>query len=229
MVVRFLSLLLQVILLLSFTACSRNTKSNNEHQVMQPFTVEINRTTFPDYAFRSIILSKWYGSDGLLTEKELHNVKELAVTSKEIKSLKGIEFFTSLEKLDCSMNKLKTLDLSKLRKLKTLQCYDNHLEELDVSKNPKLEILYCGQNKLTSLNVSNNISLSLVSFEGNHINVKAMGQIIQCLPRTTSNSIHYFIICGHDKKIETNKWTTKNIRDIRAKGWIPYDMNGNEL
>ena len=62
-------------------------------------------------------MSKDYDSDGLLTRSELYNVKKLLVGIKGIESLKGIEYFTALEQLNCSINKLPNLDVSSLHQL----------------------------------------------------------------------------------------------------------------
>ena len=227
--------LTQFVLLLVLTACtSGNMKTSNEkteeqEQVSDQVVVEINETTFPDNAFRFFLQSKDYGADCKLTKGELDNVKELLLPMKDIQDLKGIEYFSSIVKLDCSMNKLTSLDVSNLSQLATLQCYDNKLTTLDLTNNSKLEIIYCGQNKLKSINVPNTPSLILVSFEENQIESKAMDNIIKQLPNASSSKIHYFTICGHDKQKETNKWTKKQLNDVRAKGWTPYNMKGEEL
>lgn len=224
----------QAALLLLLSACSGNTKTANEQaeeQVMasDQVVVEINETTFPDNAFRSFLLSKDYGADGKITKEELNDVKELILPMGDIQDLKGIEYFTSIVKLNCSMNKLTSLDVSCLSQLATLQCYDNNLTTLDLKNNTKLEIVYCGQNKLKSINVPNTPSLILVSFEENQIKDEALDKLIDGLPIASSSNIHYFTICGHDIQKEKNKWTKKQLSNVREKGWTPYNMKGEEL
>lgn len=94
------------------------------------------------------------------------NIKELnvqgieGIQGKEIHSLAGIEYFKTLEKLDCSRNEIETLDVSKNTKLKELYCYFNQLTTLDVSANKELEILDCGYIWcLADLNISDNPKL----------------------------------------------------------------------
>lgn len=228
------TLVLHVISSLFLMACSGNVKTKSERteepaQVNDEVVVEINESTFPDDAFRTFLLSKEYGSDGKLTRNELSSINQLLVNIKKIESLKGIEHFTSLKKLDCSMNNLTSLDISNLQNLETLSCYNNNLTELNLANNSKLEILYCGQNKLTTLDVSKNPSITLVSFEENSIKGDAMDRLIQSLPKASTSSTYYFTICGHDNEQETNKWTKKQLSDVRAKGWTPYNMKGEEL
>jgi hypothetical protein len=220
--------------LLLLTACSANTKTTNEQtedqaQISDQVVVEINETTFPDSAFRSFLQSNDYGADGKLTKAELDNVRELLLPMRDIRDLKGIEFFTSIEKLDCSMNKLTSLDVSNLSQLARLQCYDNNLTELDLTNNTKLEIVYCDQNKLNSLSIPNTPSLILVSFSQNQMKGEALDKLIKELPNANSSEIHYFTICGEDIQKENNKWTKKQLSNVRAKGWTPYNMKGEEL
>lgn len=100
------------------------------------------------------------GETDRIYNSDVNTVTELTVTDKEIHSLAGIEYFTALEKLDCTGDKLEKLDISKNTKLKELICTANHLTTLDLSENKELEILDCGYNpRMTSLDVSNNPKL----------------------------------------------------------------------
>ena len=128
--------------------------------------VKINKKNFPDENFRIFLLSQDDGKDRVLTSAEIAEVTEIDVSEKEIRSLKGIEFFTALKKLVCNCNELTTLDMSKNTALIELYCGFNQLTSLDVSKNTALKKLFCGDNKLTSLDVSNNTKLiELICFE----------------------------------------------------------------
>ena len=69
-------------------------------------------------------------------------------------SLQGIEFFKSLEILECESPLLTSLDVSGCTALKELYCLYNRLTSLDVSANTALEVLNCGSGTLTSLDVS---------------------------------------------------------------------------
>ena len=65
-----------------------------------------------------------------------------------------------LTKINCSRNKLASLDLSKNTALTDLDCYHNQLTGLDMSKNTVLKELRCCDNQLTGLDLSNNTALS---------------------------------------------------------------------
>ena len=122
--------------------------------------IEINEQNFPDELFRKWLSRQEYGKDGILTEEEIAGVTFMnlfpqnLIAVGHIKSLKGIENFTAVTKIVCSMNELTELDLSKNTALTWLECYGNHLTKLDLSKNTELTILDCSGNELTALNVS---------------------------------------------------------------------------
>ena len=100
---------------------------------------------------------------------------EIIVSRKKISNLKGIEYFTALETLECGYNSLTTLDVSKNTALKTLKCLSNQLTILDVSQNTALEYLDCLSNQLTSLDVSKNTALTKLNCSENEYQIKLTG------------------------------------------------------
>ena len=114
----------------------------------------------PDDTFREYLLKQFdKDHNGTLYPAERYAVTEIDVNSKNITSLKGIEFFPNLKKLDCGHNRLTSLDVSKNTVLQELVCWENQLTSLDVSQNTALQELECFENKLTSLDVSQNPAL----------------------------------------------------------------------
>ena len=105
------------------TACS----SNEDNPVQPELKTNIDETKFPDDNFRNYLLEQDYGKDGVLTEAEIRNITVMDVSEKDIKSLKGIEYFTALDSLDCSVNELTTLDVSKNTALNVLTCCGNQI------------------------------------------------------------------------------------------------------
>ncbi len=130
--------------------------------------ISVSETNFPDANFRKYVSEKIGGaSDGWLTEDELKAVTGIYVNYHDIASLKGIEFFTSIETLICSNNSLTELDLSKNTKLKSLDCQNNSLTELVLSNNTELDYLECSSNALTALDISKNSKLDILSCSAN--------------------------------------------------------------
>ena len=132
--------------------------------------VEINEANFPDANFRSYVQTEFdKDGDNKLSSAEIAAVKEIIASLRGIKNLKGIEFFTALETLNCVECELTELDVSKNTELKILHCRENELTKLDVSKNTKLEILSCSKNELTALDVSQNTKLTFLDCASNQL------------------------------------------------------------
>ena len=124
-------------------------------------SVDINEANFPDANFRSYVQTEFdKDGDKKLSSAEIAAVKEIIASLRGIKNLKGIEFFTALETLNCVQCELTELDVSKNTELTRLECWDNKLTALDVSKNTKLTRLGCWKNELTALDVSKNTELT---------------------------------------------------------------------
>ena len=160
-----------------FTAADKTVawKADNTEGIPSGWTREnvvavINdETNFPDEIFRTYLLNQDYGTDGLLTDAEVAEVKKISVSSKDVESLKGIELFTALTSLDCGFNKITSLDVSKNTELTMLDCSFNALTSIDVSKNTALTGLYCFDNQLTSLDVSKNTALTYLGCYDNQL------------------------------------------------------------
>lgn len=140
--------------------------------------VAINAANFPDANFQKYIKDVLdTNKDGSLGEAEIAKVTELTfeypdspgVKMSNIASLKGIEYFTALTTLDCSEQKLTTLDVSANTNLTTLNCSENRLTSLDLSKNTALTELNCRYNKLTSLDLSKNTALTTLNCSYNKL------------------------------------------------------------
>lgn len=152
--------------------------------------ISIDEVNFPDQAFREVVKIYDADSSGDLSAEEIAEVTKIDCDGSEIASLKGIEFFTALEELDCAENELTELDLSKNVDLKDLDCGGNSIKELDLSQNValtelacngnqiasldlsenvELDSLYCDKNALTSLDLSSNTKLTGVSCEDNEL------------------------------------------------------------
>jgi len=174
-----------------------------KRSVMTPMTVldvdtDDGELYIPDTNFKNALLSLENAEggklvdmdgDGILTAKdakawnEYYKDKdvEFNVGIKFIKSLKGIEYFTSLTSLNCWGDEITSLDLSHNTALKKLSISANYnlvldlskvpttltwldcsataTKELDLSKQTALEYLNCESNKMERLDVSNNTAL----------------------------------------------------------------------
>lgn len=146
--------------------------------------VAINEANFPDAKFRGYVNDFDTDGDGNLSASEISAVTEIRIIMGGISDLTGIEYFTGLEELVCTANRLTSLDVSKNVNLSTLTCDENQLTSLDVSKNVNLWNLDCMNNQLTSLDVSQNADLRTLYCGGNkltsldvskHMNLEVLG------------------------------------------------------
>ncbi|MFR7761215.1 MAG: bacterial Ig-like domain-containing protein, partial [Peptoniphilus grossensis] len=76
--------------------------------------------------------------------------------------------------VDCSVNRLRNLDISKLEALEELNCSSNQLSRLDISENVALKNLDCSSNQLSRVDIGNNDNLQVLNcsnnqFQGNFI------------------------------------------------------------
>lgn len=137
--------------------------------------IEINEENFPDENFRSVVaeleesVAENEAADGILSESEIALITSISVSSMSVKDLKGIEFFTALEVLDCSDNGIEALDLSSNTNLKELYCSQNDLHELDLSGLQQLTKLDCGYNSLSELILDQNPMLTDLHLSGNPV------------------------------------------------------------
>lgn len=124
--------------------------------------IELNETNFADPVFRKLIGDK-YDTEypyGFLSAEEIAKVPSyltitgLTIDGKQIKTLKGIEFFADrIERLRCTDVQLEELDVSALYRLTDLTVMSNNLTSLDVSNNSELKTLNCAGNMLETLNL----------------------------------------------------------------------------
>ncbi len=166
---KFLSLTLAIILCLALLpTLAPHTAAAEEHYL------EINSSNFPDAYFRNWItvylpVSGDAESGYYMTQEQVESVQEITCSDRDVKSLRGIEFFPNLRYLDCEGNLLSSLDVSKNTALKDLNCGYNQLTSLDVRKNTALERLFCHSNGLNALDVSRNTALKHLECSHNHL------------------------------------------------------------
>lgn len=118
--------------------------------------IAITRERFPDIGLITVVEEQLdLNGDGILSAQERDAVVKLDVSQVSVESLQGIEYFTSLEELNCRGCGLRELDLSSLVNLRVLNVSGNHLKDLDVSSLAKLEELYCDYTDLWFVDVGN--------------------------------------------------------------------------
>ncbi len=117
-------------------------------------TIAIDSSNFPDPAFQTWVQTKDTDGDGLLSQAERDAVTQADLRKCGIQDLSGLEWFSSLETLNCSENDLTRLELPDLPALKNLTCNENaRLEAVDLRGAPALEQFSCFHSNLTELDL----------------------------------------------------------------------------
>ncbi len=129
--------------------------------------VKIDKKNFPDAAFRAYVKANFdTDGNGSLSKAEANSVESFHIGNGTYnddpvvlcKNMKGIEHFPNLEDLGISGSEgkrhpLKSLDLSKNKKLVNLVVKHTNIKKLDLRKNKGLFWLFASDNKLTKLSL----------------------------------------------------------------------------
>ncbi len=107
--------------------------------------------------------------DGTVSQYEADKVKLITCSNMEIAKLTDIDKYSNLETLDCSGNKLVSLDLSKNRHLTGVNCKRNSLRSLSVAGCKELRTLDCSYNSLSTLDLSSATALESVDCSNNSL------------------------------------------------------------
>lgn len=167
-------------------------------------------------------------NNGEIEVSEALNVYYLDVSSSNIASLQGIEFFTNLTNLRCFSNVLTSLDVTNLvnltslscqsnaitalntgvlTQLTELNCYDNAIGSLDLSNSPGLTHLDCYNNQLTSLNLTGLTGLTLLRCQEN---------MIPTLDISGSTNLWIFY-CNNNALTNLDVSNFTNLQDLRCE------------
>ena len=166
-----------------------NNELTTDYIQVIPWTTDV--ISFGDDAFKAYCVANFDTSgDGEISEDEAKAVTAINASMLNISSLVGIEYFSNLETLDVSFNKLTTLDLTHspllktidvsgnklqnlnlggLAELETLEASSNKLGTLDVSESPVMVSLNCSNNELGTLNLAKNKALKNLQCNSNHL------------------------------------------------------------
>ncbi len=134
----------------------------------------VDLTYVPDDNFEQRLIDLGYDSgplDDYVVTATIEVITSLDVSDQGIQDLTGIEDFTSLGFLNCSMNLLTELRLNTNTQLYRLEAFNNQLSTLDITQNTALTFLYISDNLLTSVDLSNNTVLRNLLISDNLLSV----------------------------------------------------------
>ena len=175
--------LAMVFTFLPFSALAANTASTGI-----AFNSPDFKLNFPDEEFRSFLINHCdTNNDGVLDV----DIKSMTIpTGYAIKSLKGIQHFEALEKLDCHGIGLTELNVSLNYKLSELDCSGNQLKEYLPILSSGLKKLNCSNNRLTHMDLGRRSGLNLeeVDCSNNEIRNIVMDSVGELVKFDCSNN-----------------------------------------
>ena len=120
------------------------------------YKVKLDQDHFPDAGFRKYISSNFdKDKDGSLDSKEISNIDVIYLTGSEVKDVRGIEYLSSLTHLFIYKSEISNVDVTRNPGLEKLTVRSNKIKSLDLSKNKKLtELDVYGSESLASLDIS---------------------------------------------------------------------------
>ena len=220
-----------------------------ERSVMTPMKVlsvdsDKGELYIPDNSFKNALLSMTemvvdMDGDGILTAKDAKEWNEqykdkdaeFIVGFNFIKSLKGIEYFTSLTSLSCMGDEITSLDLSHNIALKKLNCRGNYELVLDFSKIPEsITWLDCSATATKELDLSGHTALEYLNCESNKVerldvsNNTALKTLICCDNELTELDVSKNVALGY-LNCATNKLTSLDISENPALTYLNCNYN----
>ena len=131
---------------------------------------QVVRIPDPNFKQRVIALGYDTNGDNQIQVAEAQQVTKLYLNDLGIVNLEGINSFTNLDELGCYNNKLSSLDVSKLKKLKYLYANNNRISSLNITGLTQLEHLYIQGNLFIDLlDVSKLTNLKELYFSDNRV------------------------------------------------------------
>ncbi|AXY73675.1 hypothetical protein D3H65_06655 [Paraflavitalea soli] len=123
----------------------------------------------PDANFKKAIIDQGVDTngDGQIQVEEAKKVTILYVVKAGIVSLEGIKSFVNLVDFGFHENKVKTVDVSGLKKLKFIYGFDNELESVITKGCDSLVNISCHKNKLRSIEIAHLKKLVILSLGWN--------------------------------------------------------------
>ena len=216
-------------------------KGNNSGSSEEKKGIKIDENTFPDKNFRVYILENIdKDGDGYLSESEIAETTSITCRARSISSLKGIECFVNVQSIDCSVNNLTELDVSKNTALSSLDCTQNNLTQLDLGKNVKLKYLQCMFNKLTQLDVSKNTALYEFACDENNLTQLDVSKntalyVLECGNNkltqldVSKNTVLYGLYCGNNSltQLDVSKNTALYVLECGNNKLTQLDVSKN--
>jgi len=143
-----------------------------EHLKPDGIVISIDSDNFPDEELRTFVLENFdQNNDNFLVRAEIESVRGIDIYNLRAESFKGLEKFYKIKKLDCHYNIYpQELDVTNFPDLEYLDCSVNKITSLNPQYLPKLKYLDCAANKLTGeLYLADNTELNYLNCQQNEL------------------------------------------------------------
>ena len=173
-----------------------------------------------------------FNNDGDIQVGEAIKVEKLFLARKRIKSVRGIEYFCSLNYLDCSENEIDSIDVKGLAMLTSLECQRNQIKNLDLNGSPLLESLVVIENSLTSLDLKFTPKLKYLYCYSNEIDSLDLSFLPDILFADCSHNQLNKIELGNLRKLTTLKVQNNKLGNIELHELTQLDtlnVGANQL
>ena len=216
---------LKKIITLSIAFCSLMTIG----KVSASIDESILSSDFLDENFRKCIVDTFNEKEPDFVESGLtksqvrrylsQKIIELDCRSKGITSTEGIQYLTSLQKLDLGSNNISTVDVSKNTVLTYLNLSYNNLSTIDVSKNTALTNLNLDYNNLSTIDVSKNTALTELYLSDNKISTIDVSK--------NTALIELFLSNNNISTVDVSKNTLLGYLDLHSNKISTIDVSKN--
>ncbi|KXK16519.1 MAG: PKD domain-containing protein [Saprospiraceae bacterium] len=143
------------------------------------FCLEVTRldkeclVNIPDVNFKTYLLENFEintnGDDKIECEEAEGFFGLMDCSGLDIADMTGLEAFTGVSAINCSGNKLSSLDVSKNTSLSQLNCSNNDINSLKLGENESLWLLNCSGNLLDNVDISKTPWLEEVDLSDNRL------------------------------------------------------------
>ena len=141
----------------------------------------VSLDTFTDATFKKYVSAFDTDGNGYLSDKEIAAVTSIDLTGVDgfVKNIDGIDIFNNLTNLDCSGKSIRSIDIQKLKKLKSVDVSENMLSDLTLPTTADdlvyLDVSDTNITSLTSLSDYDNLTyLNVSNTNLDSINVQSM-------------------------------------------------------
>lgn len=170
----------------------------------------------PDASFKACLISNTAlntnGDDEIQLSEAQNYEGEILCENKGINSLKGLDTFVKLKRLNVKNNELESIDVSKNIGLVFLDVSYNKMIELSVVENTSLNVLRCNDNNLSTLNCSSNLLLTSLSCNNNNLQILdlSINKKLRSLYCQNNNLKSLNVANGNNKNFLAMSFNSKN-------------------